>query len=193
MTHNTPGDLESTDHKCPNCDRSFTTRSGLGTHHSNAHGEGIIEYERRQGEHKCPHCEYAFHSANSLDNHKRSQHPEELRERVECENCGDIIEAPQSHERRFCSEKCRGEWSSEYQSGNAWKERTRITKVCEICDSSFEVVPSESDTKFCSRECYAQHRSETYVGKNAPAWNGGSYTYSAGWTPEKKEKSEETR
>lgn len=54
----------------------------------------------------------------------------------------------------------------EEERRNAWyiarerrvvsKKGRRITKECKECGCKFEVVPSMSDAKFCSRECYEE-------------------------------------
>ena len=62
--------------------------------------------------------------------------------------------------RRFCSHECSTEW----------QKRNRITKKCLQCEKEFDVPPSKSRIKFCSKDCEMNSRikrptGRTYNGK----------------------------
>lgn len=44
-------------------------------------------------------------------------------------------------------------------------------KTCGVCGKEFSSMMKE--TRFCSKECSGQHRSNAYTGKLNPSWNGG--------------------
>lgn len=96
-------------HECPLCDRSFTSRSGLGIHCQSKHDTSIREYERRQGEHECPSCEYAFDSQHGLAAHHVREHDQSLAwKEVPCEWCGDTRRVRRSVLRKGKRVFCRG-------------------------------------------------------------------------------------
>lgn len=96
---------------------------------------------------------------------------------------------------KFCSQRCRGIWSSEHIHGEtsySWKWGL-ITQICEICGKEFLAKPSHvknGHNKFCSRKCMGIHRSKNYNGENHPNWKGGASfaPYPVEWKKELKEK-----
>jgi len=99
-------------HPCPQCERSFHTRQGVGQHHENEHDESIREYESRQGDVVCPWegCEKAFGSQKAVESHYGLAHESGV-EKV-CEWCDGTYTKPPAiaNGRRFCDEDCRNEW-----------------------------------------------------------------------------------
>lgn len=79
---------------------------------------------------------------------------------------------------KFCSRACYAKWQSENKRGenNPHWQGGKITFVCEICETEFEVFPSVADwngSRFCSNACAGKWRSQHLRGSNNPRWNGG--------------------
>jgi len=136
---------------CPKdgCEREFDSDRGVKLHHYHAHGESI-----------------AF-------------------ETVECSWCGSDVEKRVSEvkrtERSFCDEQCKQEEFASRQSGEdnpLWDDSvSKRTHICKICGEEYENYKDSSETKCCSRECYAEWMAENRVGEKAYAWKGGRYFY----------------
>jgi len=81
-----------------------------------------------------------------------------------------------SHSRKtskFCSPICYHKWLK----GKFLKENNKgyksITKKCEMCGKSFEVMPyriKKGGGKFCSSKCYHKSTIGNWSGKNNPNW-----------------------
>lgn len=69
-------------------------------------------------------------------------------------------------ENHFCDLQCLGKWNGE-------RNKSRITKVCEICGDEFEVVPSRDTAVTCSVKCQNKWQSIHRSGENATNWQGG--------------------
>lgn len=82
--------------------------------------------------------------ARALNKQKRS---------TPCEVCGaPVLAAPATRKRgggRFCSVTCRG-----------LHGRKRVEKACATCGALFEVVPSQTDARFCSLTCFGKSKSD---------------------------------
>ena len=82
--------------------------------------------------------------------------------------CGNIFYLQQSHirARNFCSRRCS-------HTANI----TRKTKVCSVCNSSYEVNISQElhrgTSKYCSRKCQGLQKSIEQQGESNPSWRGG--------------------
>ena len=68
-----------------------------------------------------------------------------------CSQCDIGFEAYESdikRGRRFCSRPCA------YSAGTPrLSARRRVEKICEVCESEFEVTPARSMARFCSNTC----------------------------------------
>ncbi len=122
----------------------------------------------------------------------------------QCLSCGEPFKVPPSHAKlgagKYCSAKCK-------YAHFGLARRTRITKVCPICETAFETTPSATST-CCSyacmgvlkqrkedRECVTcgdvfrikrtahdiccswECRVERLRGENHPSWKGGGLGY----------------
>lgn len=68
-------------------------------------------------------------------------------------------------DRTFCGKICRNEF---FKTVNPNLNIEKINVCCGICNKRFDVQPSKHKKQedfFCSRGCYAQHRSDTYSGE----------------------------
>ena len=116
-------------------------------------GEKFKAYKRKGEYHYC--CCECYHSHRK----KRPKH------KKACGYCGKMFECSTSSNTRFCSKKC---------ADNNQKNGKKIK--CKTCGKSFYITPSkeEEGQRFCSRRCFGRWLSTLYVGKNNPAWNGGT-------------------
>lgn len=71
---------------------------------------------------------------------------------LKCEECGKEFscKASEAERRKFCSYECSDTW-------NGRRRRKREDRECAHCKKTFSVRPS-SDRKYCSRQCYLDHR-----------------------------------
>lgn len=61
-----------------------------------------------------------------------------------CKTCEGEIETYPSVDKDFCDPACYGEWESV----------KRVELSCEVCEESYEVIPSRSEgSRFCSLDC----------------------------------------
>jgi len=82
------------------------------------------------------------------------------------------------HKRMFlCSIPCRSKWISG-ENHYGWKGK--IKRVCKICNSVFEIYPSELKKihhgkvgSFCSKQCYGIWLRTNKIGENNNFWKGG--------------------
>lgn len=86
-----------------------------------------------------------------------------------CEVCGEDFEIIDKggyyKNRKYCSKKCRGEFSSKTQT-------KRIDKICVHCGITFKVIESrDKKAKFCSSSCRAKHLSPIINAKNKKGKN----------------------
>ena len=77
---------------------------------------------------------------------------------VQCSSCGaDLQLSPckvKGADKHFCNRRCYADWQSANQRGESnpsWKPRIEI--ICEACGRNFEAHPSDSDRRYCSKEC----------------------------------------
>jgi len=121
---------------------------------------------------ECPTCgRDDFASEMGMKQHHKRSHGESISGVVlECQNCGNTYsEKPSRVDRSsYCSRECR---------------RDRISMTCTNCGVEYEVMSHRSDSKFCSIECMAEHKS-TITGEDHPLYDGGpSDKYKRkGWT-----------
>lgn len=131
---------------------------------------------------ECPTCgKGGFDCVGDMKKHHAHAHDESIAgESVKCDNCGEEFRRCQSHldeqAHNFCSEKCHGEFRSEYYTGekNPFWSGGGVELTCEQCGDSYTRVPAEAeDSRFCSYECLGKWNSEHRTGENHPNWQGG--------------------
>lgn len=164
------------DHTCPDCGKAFQSRSGLHSHHAQLHDGRITGYDR-----ECPECGSEF----TTDDRTMTYCSPECgsaaqRKRVEltCEVCGDDFETVPSRadDKRFCSIECKGEWFSDWFSGeNHPRYRENVVKPCAWCGEETEtprhrVEAREHGRVYCDSECADKWRSENVRGEDHPLY-----------------------
>ena len=74
-----------------------------------------------------------------------------------CQYCGDDLprQSGSGRHRRYCSDQCRrAYWQIHRAEG---KQISVYTHICTYCGKTFEVY-GRVKRKYCSRDCYMQHR-----------------------------------
>lgn len=95
---------------------------------------------------ECPTCDRDdFTRQRDMRVHHTKSHGQRLVDLVTCENCGDRFEPHTDCRNKYCSLDCT------YDA-----RTTHIEKTCQRCGDEFNVQQSDSDQKYCSRECYAR-------------------------------------
>lgn len=123
----------------------------------------------------CPTCGESFDSSRGLRVHHSSVHGKRLPNR-ECARCG--TEFYSEHEKKYCSDDCRGNAVSFEGKNNPNYRGGKETTACEICGDTFEYWPSEKPGLYCGR-CVQekQWRHERDIrGEQNPRWSGGKQT-----------------
>jgi len=73
-----------------------------------------------------------------------------------CQNCGaEIVQRPKVKQRRFCCNECRNQWWNQHL--DEVKRKTYYEIICRHC-GKVTTVYGDSRRKYCSHECYIQHR-----------------------------------
>lgn len=152
-------DKSSSVHLCSECGKEYTSRGGLRYHMRNYCVEGLVE---------CPSCDKGFISKDGMYQHHTKEHGEQIsKEKSQCDYCGSIYRVGFQEVGRFCSLKCCREFESEKHKLN------RIEKFCLECGESFNVMPSQSDRRYCSQRCWGKTR----TGPKNSNWQGGFERY----------------
>jgi hypothetical protein len=126
-------------------------------------------------------CEREFDTEQGMNLHHTQVHKDSSKVTVECDapGCDGTkeeykSEVERSGELNFCDGECQGKYTTMRQSGSGnprWDEDKELQlHNCEYCNSEYENYKSESETRFCSRDCYARWMSENRVGEECPAW-----------------------
>jgi IS30 family transposase len=72
-----------------------------------------------------------------------------------CRACHQVIKQQSKMKpRQFCSSECRDSWWRKHRSTNLHRGRA---VTCQSCGTEFK-VGKHSERKFCSHECYINHR-----------------------------------
>ena len=86
----------------------------------------------------------------------RTSAPEEAKT---CLQCGAKLEHTSGKKKKkFCSDKCRMLWWHAHQ--DRINKQAYYTAVCQQCGKEF-ISYGNDHRKYCSRECYAEHRRRT--------------------------------
>lgn len=182
-------------HKCPTCGREFSSRRGLGVHHSRSHDELLPNRE-------CHECGREFHSEHEKKycsdecrdtavSFEEENHPNYTgaKEETKCELCGTRFEY-------YPSEK-KGLYCSTCVEEESWRYRPKITGEnhprwsggereldCDECGTTFarKRLPEAGEHVFCSPDCQYEWLSEAFTGDGHPNWKGGiDANYGRGW------------
>lgn len=125
----------------------------------------------------CPECGGQYSNRAGLSKHFNSQHGEKFKPLAACDFCEKLYtETPanlHASEKTYCSKGCRKASFSKNRSGEKnpnHKEKQR--KKCDQCGGFFEKVPSKSNQRFCSENCYHTYVRETGIlkGENNPCY-----------------------
>lgn len=169
---------------CPTCDRSFTTRSGLGRHHSLTHGEKLPMRTV-----PCSNCgtdvgrypsqikeSDAWFCSTECESEWKTGRGTTEGPFFECEQCGETFEGYHGNPNRYCSYECRSRANAKTGEDNPnWKES--VTKSCAICDEEFTHPPSATEytnRRCCSIDCRDQWVSENLYGPDHPLFQCGA-------------------
>ncbi len=182
------------DHICPTCGQPFSSRRGLGVHHSIVHGERLRNRE-------CDHCGDVFYSEYEKKYcseaclteaapyaGERNPNYRGGKTKTTCRICGTAFEYYPSEKRGlYCSECVTTEqWrtppSIDGPRNPRWSGGRRTTE-CDVCGDVVERYPSNiGDVVLCGEECRSQWLSETFSGDGHPNWlGGGNEAYGSGW------------
>jgi len=82
-----------------------------------------------------------------------------------CQNCSKKYRYKNSKGKKFCSQKCMGEYKSKKNS---------IIKKCGYCGRKIKIVLANNTRyNFCDKNCFNKFHSLQMSGKNNPNWIGG--------------------
>lgn len=100
---------------------------------------------------ECPSCDDAFDTERAMKIHHKRAHGESLAgpEPKVCDHCDSEFVPSGGSGGVYCSEDCAN-----------LDQRDRITLTCEVCGRDFEVIPSNDDQKYCSRDCFDSTRGQ---------------------------------
>jgi hypothetical protein len=119
----------------------------------------------------CPTCGKGFDTEQGKKTHHAHQHGVSIaKEEKECEECGEVFESYSYRNRKFCSRKCLGKYTTGEGADNQnWKPD--IVLSCEMCGEDFEVPPKrQEEARFCSYNCANEWKSKEYKGENHHRW-----------------------
>ncbi len=120
----------------------------------------------------CPTCDRMFDSQRGRSVHHSSVHDERLPNRT-CVACG--TEFHSGYKKRYCSESCREESTSNWGSKNPNYKDGKTVGTCNLCGTEFEFYPSTKEGRYCS-DCVHNENWQTppkATGVDNPRWNGG--------------------
>jgi len=210
MKQSSLDDYRSTDkHPCPSCERVFTTRSGLGRHHSLTHGEQLPERtvpcstcgEELERSKNAIENNIAFHCSDDCmrewraENWTGESHPDydpNAHPECTCKTCGDVFLGQTGNPNNYCSRECYHD--SRRGSPHPGETKGKVAIECDWCGEDFEVWPKRGEeVRFCGRECTNKWRA-SQTGPDHPLWKGGtdwyrlirSATGATGWHTQRK-------
>ena len=94
-----------------------------------------------------------------------------------CMTCG-IVFRPKQYQinkgnGKFCSIKCSQLGKKKAFGKDVWNWKEKVKKICPVCGKEFNVKPSHSWRKYCSRECMKIGYKQQLKGISNPHWKGG--------------------
>jgi len=158
---------------CPQCGNKFKTISSSDKIHCSSKCAGLT---RRSGSIKiCEVCKKEYYvrfskaSVRKYCSRKCADIGRSNKVKLICKNCGiKFIGFPSQKNRKFCSKKCR----FEYTKGKKHPRYVeRINKSCEFCGKKYKVLASQKDSKYCSKECQQKGQIGKYVGEKSPVYS----------------------
>lgn len=76
-----------------------------------------------------------------------------------CLQCGaKLVQTPNKKKKKFCSDRCRTLWWNSHL--DRVNRQAYYTAVCQHCGKEF-ISYGNDHRKYCSRECYTEHRRGT--------------------------------
>lgn len=182
------------EHPCPECERAFVSKRGLGVHHAQMHEELLPNME-------CAHCRTEFHceyekkycSENCLSEAvsfagENNPNYNGAKEQTTCRICETSFEYYPAEKRGLYCSACveTEQWqvtpNTDGPDNPRWNGGKQ-TAPCEICGTKIERWPSEfRDVACCSEGCRSKWLAETFVGPNHPNWKDTEkLAYGPGW------------
>ena len=182
------------DHTCPTCGQPFSSRRGLGVHHSIVHGERLPNRECNYcgdafySEYEKKYCSQACLTAAAPYAGERNPNYRGGKTKTTCRICGTAFEYYPSEKRGLYCPDCveTEQWRtvpSVHGSDHGMWKGGKQHHPCQICGDVIERYPSNiGDTILCTDECRSQWLSETFSGEGHPNWlGGGNEAYGSGW------------
>jgi hypothetical protein len=188
------------EHGCPTCGRVFTSRRGLGVHHSRVHDERLPNREcDRCGDSFCAesaraYCSEGCHDAAVSYTGADDPNYRDASEETDCEICGATFGYyPSEKPGRFCPDCVETEgWRDPPTVSGADHPRWaggRLDLECDVCGAAVERFPGEvrGEVVVCGRDCRYEWLSEAFTGDGHPNWAGGGVgAYGPGWATVRK-------
>ncbi len=117
------------------------------------------------------------------ENRSGKNSPLYKKQEVECENCNKLMQRKPCHIKEyknlFCSNSCKNEYkekTNEYSKENSpCFEQEKVN--CTNCGNDFYLKPYRIEIQenyFCKKDCRIEWRSNNWIGKNHPSWEGGT-------------------
>lgn len=139
----------------------------------------------------CDECGSEHNTKRGLHSHMGQMGCGDVRNEIECSNCGDKIYRYDGYEdgNRFCSRDCYFEHNQK-ENHPQWNGG-EVQVDCAYCGGSKTVKRhrAEKDKNFfCDKQCHGDYISETRTGDNHPRWEGGEHIsfYGSNWDEQRK-------
>jgi hypothetical protein len=156
--------------ECPTCGDNFDTEHGVKCHHTQVHGESLVERDTST----CDNCGEEFEiepgnankfcSRDCADEHRtpsgEDHHNYVEYETVECEWCGGEFEAKTGNPNRFCSTECNSAWQSEDFGGEDWHLTGKTGEDHPVYKGYVRHYPREEVWEELREEVFAEYDGE---------------------------------
>ena len=152
--------------ECPSCDQSFKSVQGMRSHHTQIHGESLVEPDGPE----CPTCGDVLPSEAGLKRHHKLVHGESLVDKPsgpECPTCGrddfENARGMKCHHKMAHGESIAG-----------------IQTECSWCGDDVRVLPEnhrKSDRHFCKDTDCRERWLRSRTGEDSASWEGGMETF----------------
>jgi len=171
--------------QCPTCDKELDTEQGVRIHHTRVHD---VTLPNRQ----CKGCGTWFYDPKSRQkfcdecNPNGGEHNgnwKGAKETTTCERCSSSFKYYPSDKRGVYCPDCVTD-SDEFLGDSFTKEAKKVTKECDQCGKTMNVLQSKLDRghgRFCSRDCLGDWLSENVVGEQHHRWKEGETSYTGDW------------
>lgn len=165
MSQSGTGAEESYD--CPSCEKSFSSKHGRKSHHTQVHGESLVDPPDGP---QCPACGDTLPSEIGLKRHHKLAHGESLvnnSDGPECPTCGrndfKNERGMKMHHKQMHGESLAG-----------------VEVECEWCGDALRVPPENhraADRHFCKDDNCRSKWMESLDKTQSPRWSGGKQIY----------------